>query len=58
MSLTEECAKVTGIPYLMNAYREEAMEVLEGLHNGLGDRNALGSTVSFPRASNMPRCYE
>jgi glutamate synthase domain-containing protein 2 len=28
MSLTEECAKVTGIPYLMEAYREEAMEVL------------------------------
>jgi glutamate synthase domain-containing protein 2 len=30
MSLTEECAKVTGIPYLMEAYREEAMEILEG----------------------------
>ncbi|MBA7481840.1 hypothetical protein ES707_17317 [subsurface metagenome] len=30
MSLTEECAKVTGIPYLMDAYREEAMEILEG----------------------------
>ncbi len=29
MSLTEECAKVTGIPYLMDAYREEAMAVLE-----------------------------
>ncbi|MDY6916418.1 MAG: FMN-binding glutamate synthase family protein [Chloroflexota bacterium] len=29
MSLTEECAKVTGIPYLMDAYREEAMQVLE-----------------------------
>ena len=28
MSLTDECAKVTGIPYLMDAYREEAMEVL------------------------------
>jgi glutamate synthase domain-containing protein 2 len=28
MSLTEECAKVTGIPYLMEAYREEAMKVL------------------------------
>jgi len=28
MSLTEECAKVTGIPYLMDAYREEAMEIL------------------------------
>ncbi|MFA4835895.1 MAG: FMN-binding glutamate synthase family protein [Dehalococcoidia bacterium] len=30
MSLTEECAKVTGIPYLMEAYREEAMQILEG----------------------------
>jgi glutamate synthase domain-containing protein 2 len=29
MSLSEECAKVTGIPYLMDAYREEAMSVLE-----------------------------
>jgi hypothetical protein len=28
MSLTEECTKVTGIPYLMNAYREEALKVL------------------------------
>jgi glutamate synthase domain-containing protein 2 len=30
MSLTEECAKVTGIPYLMDAYREEAMKILGG----------------------------
>jgi len=29
MSLSEECAKVTGIPYIMDAYREEAMAVLE-----------------------------
>ena len=29
MSLTDECAKVTGIPYLMDCYREEAMKVLE-----------------------------
>jgi glutamate synthase domain-containing protein 2 len=29
MSLTEECAKVTGIPYLMDAYREEAMKILD-----------------------------
>lgn len=28
MSLTEECAKVTKIPYLMDSYRAEAMEVL------------------------------
>jgi len=29
MSLTEECAKVTGIPYLMDCYREEALEILD-----------------------------
>jgi glutamate synthase domain-containing protein 2 len=28
MSLTEECSRVTGIPYLMDAYREEAMDIL------------------------------
>jgi glutamate synthase domain-containing protein 2 len=28
MSLTEECAKVTGIPYVMDAYREEAEAIL------------------------------
>ncbi len=28
MSLTEDCAKVTGIPYVMDAYREEAMDIL------------------------------
>lgn len=30
MSLTEECAKVTGIPYLMECYRNEAMDILKG----------------------------
>lgn len=29
MSLTEECAKVTGIPYLMGSYRQEAKAILE-----------------------------
>ncbi len=28
MSLTEDCAKVSGIPYLMDAYREEAIAIL------------------------------
>jgi len=28
MSLSEECTKVTGIPYLMDAYREEAIAIL------------------------------
>jgi glutamate synthase domain-containing protein 2 len=29
MSLTKECAEVTGIPYLMESYRDEAMKVLD-----------------------------
>jgi glutamate synthase domain-containing protein 2 len=29
MSLTEGCADVTGIPYVMDAYREEAMAILD-----------------------------
>ncbi|MHC1727850.1 MAG: FMN-binding glutamate synthase family protein [Syntrophobacteraceae bacterium] len=30
MSLTEECTKVTGISYIMDAYREEAEAILNG----------------------------
>jgi hypothetical protein len=30
MALTEECAKVTGIPYLMDCYREDALKILKG----------------------------
>jgi glutamate synthase domain-containing protein 2 len=30
MSLTEECTKVTGIPYIMDCYREEALKILQG----------------------------
>lgn len=29
MALTEEAAKVSGIPYVMEAYREEAMKIIE-----------------------------
>ncbi len=29
MSLTEDCTRVTGVPYIMDAYREEAMEILD-----------------------------
>ena len=28
MSLTDECTKVTGIPYVMDAYKDEAMKIL------------------------------
>jgi hypothetical protein len=29
MSLTEECAKVTAIPYVMDAFREEALQIID-----------------------------
>jgi len=29
-SLTQECADVTGIPYVMDAYREEALRIIDG----------------------------
>jgi hypothetical protein len=58
MSLTEECAKVTGIPYLMNAYRDEAIKILDGRHNGLGEYYALGSLVSYAGTSRRFRTYE
>lgn len=28
-SLTKDCAQVTGIPYIMDAYRDEALEIIE-----------------------------
>jgi hypothetical protein len=30
MALTEDAAKVTGIPYVMDAYRQEAEDILNG----------------------------
>jgi len=30
VSLTEECAKITGIPYVMDAYRDEALDIIDG----------------------------
>jgi glutamate synthase domain-containing protein 2 len=29
-SLTEECTRVTGIPYIMDAYRDEALKIIDG----------------------------
>ncbi|MHB8105105.1 MAG: FMN-binding glutamate synthase family protein [Dehalococcoidales bacterium] len=51
MSLTEECAGVTGIPYLMNAYREEAIDILEG-------RESIGALINRPGVSRRYRTYE
>ena len=33
-TLTEEAAKISGIPYVMDAYRSQAMEIMNG--NGAG----------------------
>jgi hypothetical protein len=33
-ALTEEAAKISGIPYIMDAYRAQAMEIMNG--NGRG----------------------
>ncbi len=41
MSLTEECAKVTGIPYVMDSYREEALAVLNGKWKAEGKKNIV-----------------
>jgi glutamate synthase domain-containing protein 2 len=39
LSLTKECTEVTGIPYLMDAYRDEAEAILEG--DGLATGKAV-----------------
>ena len=48
MSLTEEAARVTGIPYVMDAYRQEAEEILEDL--GAFEREAGMIHLSEPMA--------
>jgi hypothetical protein len=58
MSLTEECAGVTGIPYLMEAYREEALEILDGRRSGTTDFDTIGSLISYVGASRRFRTYE
>jgi glutamate synthase domain-containing protein 2 len=58
MSLTEECARVTGIPYVMDAYREEAMDILEGRHNGHGDSRTLSLLVGYAGTRRRFRSYE
>ncbi len=58
MSLTAECARITGIPYLMNAYREEALDILDDRHNGYDSLEAIGSLVSYTGGSRRVRTYE
>ncbi|MDD4984752.1 MAG: FMN-binding glutamate synthase family protein [Dehalococcoidales bacterium] len=61
MSLTEECAKVTGIPYLMNAYRAEAIDILEGRNRRperLIDTNVFSLSTGYGIGSRRIRTYE
>ncbi|MDD3994415.1 MAG: hypothetical protein PHT06_01245, partial [Dehalococcoidales bacterium] len=58
MSLTKECAKVTGIPYLMDVYREEAMDILEDRNNGHEELESLGSLSNYAGTSKRFRTYE
>lgn len=39
MSLTEDAARVSGIPYIMDAYRQEAEEILNGRYAVKGKNN-------------------
>jgi len=47
MSLTDECARVTGIPYLMDAYREEALNILDGGFASLGNNMERAAERSY-----------
>jgi glutamate synthase domain-containing protein 2 len=58
MSLTEECTKVTGIPYLMDAYRKEAMAILTERYGGLDESMAQGSPAGFKSTYHRIRTYE
>jgi glutamate synthase domain-containing protein 2 len=58
MSLTGECAKVTGIPYLMNAYREEAIDILDGHREVYRELDATGVLPGSVRGYRRIRTYE
>ena len=52
MALTEDAARVSGIPYLMDAYREEAEAILEGTsvqEYTVGDKIPLGDPTAILR---------
>lgn len=65
IALTEEAAKVSGIPYVMDAYRKEAMLIINGLDeakitiNGLELRSEtwLQSTTASPRSLPVSRSH-
>ena len=49
ISLTEECAKVTGIPYLMDAYRQEAEAILNSWKEMSAKKGDLTGHGEIPR---------
>lgn len=57
MSLTEECVKVTGIPYVMEAYKGEALQILYG-DDGYGVSAGARSGNLFAGAYPRVRTYE
>jgi glutamate synthase domain-containing protein 2 len=42
-ALTDEASRVTGIPYIMDAYRDEALEIIEGRGTGIWDYRAAAN---------------
>jgi len=42
-TLTEEATRVTGIPYIMDAYRDEALEIIDGRGTGVWDYRAAAN---------------
>jgi len=50
MSLTEDCAKVTGIPFLMDAYRKEAMKILRSEQTVMAKRKNNRPHDNYVRA--------
>jgi len=48
VSLTEECARITGIPYVMDSFRDEALAIIDGKANGKG-RPAKKTIKAKPR---------
>jgi len=57
MSLTDECVKVTGIPYVMDAYKDEALQILYG-HDGYSTEVAAQHNKVFGIAHPRLRSYE
>lgn len=49
MSLTRECEEVTKIPYVMDAYRNEALAVLNGKWGGNGKGNGKKNMLSVKK---------